>query len=65
MKKTIKNKKRTILAVSLVGLLAMVGGTIAYHATTGSLSNVFNLASWEVQGVETFDSRHAMKRQRS
>ena len=44
-------KKRTILAVSAVGLLTIIGGVIAYNQNSMFFNNLFHLAQY---GPETF-----------
>lgn len=56
MAKQKMRKKKTVLAVSLVGLLVLVGGTIAYHTSTGSFINLFHLGLWRNETVEEFTS---------
>ncbi len=50
-------KKRTILAVSAVGVLVLVGGAIAYNTNRAFFNNLFHLAyTNEENFIEVFDS---------
>lgn len=50
-------KKRTILAASAVGLIALIGGAIAYNSETGFFSNLFHLGTVGPESfIETFES---------
>lgn len=50
-------KKRTVLAVSAVGVLLLVGGVIAYNRNQQFFNNLFHLGSTDDESyVETFDS---------
>lgn len=50
-------KKRTILAVSAVGVLVLVGGVIAYNRNQQFFNNLFHLGSTDDESyVEVFDS---------
>ena len=53
-KKQVHKKKRTILAVSLVGVVVLFGGTIAYHSTTGFFANLFHVGYWQNKTTEEF-----------
>ena len=55
--KSRKNKKPTILIVSLIILLvAIVGGTVAYlQATTGSVTNTFTPSKVTIEPTESVD----------
>lgn len=49
-------RKRNIIAVSAVAVLALIGATFAYNSSTGFLTNVFKLGVWQTEMVETFDA---------
>lgn len=54
--KQIRNK-RIIVAVALVGLIAAIGGVIAYNMDTHSFGNEFNLKTLGTEEfIETFES---------
>ena len=50
-----KNKK-SLLAIMLVVLFGIVGGTVAYYQTTNTFSNVFNTGKYKIVTEETFES---------
>ncbi len=54
--KTPKKKRRTIVAVSAIGLIALVGGTLAVSSDWTSFLNNFNIADYRTEFIETFDS---------
>ena len=50
-------KKRTILAVSAVGVLVLIGGVIAYNRNQQFFNNLFHLGSTDDESfIEVFDS---------
>jgi alternate signal-mediated exported protein len=49
-------KKRIIAVAALAGIVTLVGGTVAYFSSSSSFDNQFNLASGNVEYVETFES---------
>src|SRR5574344_1594160 len=53
MKKT--NKKKLIVLMG-IGIFTVLGGTLAYFTTSDSFPNVFKIAKYGTQIVETFES---------
>ncbi len=53
--KKVKNKK-SLIALLLVGLLGIVGGTIAYFTNTVPFENIFKTPKYETKATETFTS---------
>jgi alternate signal-mediated exported protein len=49
-------KKHLVAGVALAGLLAAVGGTVAYFKQTASFDNQFKLANGTVEYTENFES---------
>ena len=49
-----KNKKMPIIALALVALVGIVGGTIAYFSSTAVLPNVFQSQKYKTVARETF-----------
>lgn len=56
MKKT--NKKK-LITLAGIGVFTILGGTLAYFTTNTSIANVFKIAKYESQIVETFESPSA------
>lgn len=52
----LSRKKRTVLAVSAVGVLLLVGVTIAVSHDRAFFANLFKLGYYQTEFIETFDS---------
>lgn len=55
-KKENKKNNKKIMALMGVGLLTVLGGTLAYFTTSDSITNLFNTSKYQVQVVENFVS---------
>ena len=49
-------KKKSLVALLLVALIGVVGGTFAYFQSQGSFANVFQAALYKVSATDTFTS---------
>lgn len=55
--KKIQNKKRRkLLIVSVIGILTVIGGTLAYFTTTTTIKDIFKTAMYQNEIVEEFVS---------
>ena len=50
-----KNKKK-LLVVGTIGLLTVLGGTLAYFTTSTNITNKFKAALYQNEIVEVFES---------
>ena len=48
--------KRSLVAILLIILFGIVGGTVAYYQTRNTFSNVFNTGEYKIVTEETFES---------
>ncbi len=51
-----KNNKKKLLVASSIGLLTILGGTLAYFTTSTNITNVFKAALYQNEIVEVFES---------
>ena len=53
--KKIKNKKK-LLIVSIISILAVIGGTLAYFTTTTTIKDIFKTAIYQNEITEVFEA---------
>ena len=53
--KKIKNKKK-LLIVSIISILAVIGGTLAYFTTTTTIKDIFKTAMYQNEITEVFEA---------
>jgi len=49
-------KKKNILIIALLGVLVLIGGTMAYHTSKGFFVNLFHLGVYKTEASEYFSS---------
>ena len=49
-----RKKKNIIFAVALLGMSVLIGGTAAYHQSTGFFRNIFKVGYWKNETTEEF-----------
>lgn len=56
LEKENKKNRKKLLILSGIGILTILGGTLAYFTTSSTFTNLFHVAKYQTQIVEDFES---------